>query len=142
MRVLAVEGQSDPALTLGQMSAAPSTGAPLDDLQPEEQATLDAGGGFRLLGFTLTPGALRRGQPFSLALYWHGVGDGREHHHATVHLRDGGGHDLGLADREVILPPAGRGLCTLFDLQVPAQAETGPAALMLNGATVKQVPVQ
>lgn len=139
--VLAVDGETDKAISLGSSHAEESGGNRMDDLSPTAPVDLAVGPQLRLFGMDPAPRELRAGEPFSLTLYWAGVGNGQQHGSIRVHLRDSAGADFALADRDLMLPAAGRGLCTLFDVKSPDRLAPGAATLLVNATAIDSITV-
>lgn len=139
-----VLGLSDPAgnlVTLGTTHADASSSNRLEDLEPDQTINEKVGEGLQLIGYTLTPNEASAGDPFSLSLFWRGVGQGSTQSLA-IRLQDPAKQDVTLTQGDVQIPMDGRGLCTFYDLKVPAGVQAGPASLYVNnskfaGMTIK-----
>lgn len=127
-------------INLGTWRADASPGNRLEDLEIDHR--LDAAiGQAQLLGYALTPAEIHAGDPFSLALFWRGVGDGKQSLAAVVKLRDALKHDFVLADRAASLPSAGRGLCTFFDFNAPQDVAPGAGSIFVNDVEIGTIPI-
>lgn len=118
-------------VSLGTTRADASLGNLYEHLDPEQTLDLDIAPQMRLFGFTLTPDEVKAGDEFSLSLFWRGVGDGKISRHIAVRLQN-----ATLAERDITLPPEGRGLCTLFDLRAPANIAPGARAVFVNDVKI------
>ncbi len=120
------DGQS--VAQLGTFQAGPSEGNRYEDLEPEETTDANISPELHLMGWTMTPRQVRPGDPFSLSLFWRGV-RGR----ATAKIKVQTPSAV-LGETRVELPDEGRGLCTLFDMQAPADLAPGEHPILINGA--------
>ncbi len=118
---------------LGEFTAGPSQGNRYEDLLPEQELDLSVGDGLSLMGYTLTPRAVRPGDSIALLLFWRGTGTGATR---QVQIRAGGAP---LAEQAISIPESGRGVCTLFDLR--AGSDAGDQPLSVNGVTITSVSV-
>jgi hypothetical protein len=140
-QVLALSDRDGNSMSLGTTRAEASPGNLYEHLEPEQTIDVEVAPQARLLGFTLTPDQARAGDPFSLALFWRGIGDGKQALRAVVKWRDASKRDFVLADKDVTLPMDGRGLCTLLDLTVPQDALAGAGAILVNDVRIGTVQV-
>ena len=104
----------------------------LEDLDPAQFLKIQVAPGLSLLGYTLTPDPQGTNGDFSLSLDWTGTDKDAKATPVTVRWRDAAGHDYSIEQTMVTPPPAGRGLCSFFDLQLPATATPGKGALLIN----------
>ncbi|MGB8645611.1 MAG: glycosyltransferase family 39 protein, partial [Anaerolineae bacterium] len=125
-------------IALGSTLVGASQGNRLQDLEPAHSLDLDLSPQLHLLGLTELQPAVRAGDPISLELFWKGNGNGANLP-VTLVLRDASGNAFKLADRIISLPGEGRGLCTLFDVPIPAQASPGPASILLNDTPIDSI---
>jgi 4-amino-4-deoxy-L-arabinose transferase-like glycosyltransferase len=140
--VLGLSDREGNAVALGTLRAGASEGNRLEDLEPAQSVDLSIAPQMQLIGVTLTPNDLRAGDPFSLALFWRGQGDGALQRGAAIRLRDSSRRDFTLAEKQIAFPPEGRGLCTLFDLQTPREVAPGAGALFVNDVKIANVNFQ
>ena len=141
MQAFVVTGTQGNAVELGGTRAEASPSNRLEDLDPEQPLDVEAAPQARLLGDTLTPNEARAGDPFSLSLFWRGIGDGRQTRRVAIRLRDAAQRDFVLSDKSVTLPVDGRGLCTLFDFQMPSDAASGTGTLLVNDTQITTIKV-
>jgi hypothetical protein len=140
-QVLALSDRPDNAVSLGTWHADASESNRVEDLEPAQTLGTKIGERLQLIGYTLAPDEARAGEPFSLSLFWRGVG--RESvEPIALHLQDVSRRDVTLAQGSVRIPIEGRGLCTFYDLAVPSGFQPGEASLWLNdskltGMTIK-----
>lgn len=125
------------AATLGIWRTASSLGNLYENLEPAESVDLDVAPETRLFGFTLTPDEVHADDEFSLSLFFSGSGDGKTARHVSVRLQN-----TILAEREILLPPEGRGLCSLFDLRAPVNIAPGSRALFVNDIKIGTLSVK
>lgn len=128
-------------IDLGATRADTSPGNLYEHLEPAQPIDLQIAPPARLLGYTLTPGDVKIGDEFSLALFWRGVGDGKQTQNLIVKLRDSSGRDYTLAEKTITLPVEGRGLCTFFDLQMPQNAAPGQGSIFVNDVKLSTLNV-
>ncbi|MBI5035034.1 MAG: glycosyltransferase family 39 protein [Chloroflexi bacterium] len=136
MQTLALSDRPGALVSLGTTRAEASQGNRLVDLEIYESLDVQVAPQVSLLGYTLTPQEPRAGTPFSLSLFWNGVGDGNKSIHTVVKLRDATKKDFVLVDQNILLPADGRGRCTFFDLTAPQIVSMGPAAILVNDVQI------
>lgn len=124
------------AIELGTHRAAVSQGNLYEHLEPEQIINANP-----LFGYTLTPKAVRAGESFSLALFWHGVGKGQATQRLSVTLRDAAQHPFLLHDQSFGLPNEGRGLCTFFDFTVSPDATPGSGSIWVNEIEIATIDI-
>ncbi|MBI4788951.1 MAG: glycosyltransferase family 39 protein [Chloroflexi bacterium] len=120
---------------LGSFAAGASEGNRPEDLEPEQRLETKVADLLRLTGFTLSPDSARAGEKVTLSLFWRGVGAGSTE---QVVVRLG---DSRLVEDVVKLPGEGRGLCSFYDLTVPANLSAGKTALWVNDSKIAEVQV-
>jgi len=108
MQVLAIQGTEGNAKELGEIRAEASPGNLYEHLDPEQTLDVEVAPQARVLGYTLTPNEVRAGDPFSLSLFWRGVGDGKQTHRTVIRLRDAAQRDFVLAEKDVTLVLVGK----------------------------------
>jgi 4-amino-4-deoxy-L-arabinose transferase-like glycosyltransferase len=128
-------------IDLGATRADAAPGNLYEHLEPAQQIDVQVAPQARLLGYTLTPGDVKVGDEFSLALFWRGVGDGKQTGNAIVKLRDAAGRDFTLVEKTITLPIESRGLCTFFDLQMPPNTAPGQGSIFVNDAKLSTLKV-
>jgi hypothetical protein len=128
-------------VNLGITRAEASQGNRYEDLDPNQTIDAQVTPNARLMGFTLSPDEVHPGDGFSLSLFWRGIGDGKLTSSTTIRLRDASKKDFVLAEKPLTLSADGRGLCTLFDLQLPKESANGTGTLFVNDTQVGQVNV-
>ncbi|MEW5718840.1 MAG: glycosyltransferase family 39 protein [Chloroflexota bacterium] len=141
MQVLEIKGTRGNSAELGATRAEAASGNLYEHLDPEQPLDVEVAPQARLLGYTLTPNEARAGDPFSLSLFWRGVGDGKQTRRALIRLRDAAQRDFVLSDKGVTLPIDGRGLCAFFDFQMPRDAASGAASVWVNDIQIATVPI-
>jgi len=124
-------------VSLATTRAEVSQGNLYENLEPDQSLDAEIAPQTRLFGFSLTPDEIKVGEEFSLSLFWRGAGDGKITRHVAVRLQN-----ATLAERDITLPPDGRGLCTLFDLRVPANIAPGSRALFVNDFKIGTLSVK
>lgn len=130
-----VDGQ--PLVALGVAHAELSQGNLYENLDPEQTLDVDVAPQMHLFGYTLTPNELHAGDEFSLSLFLRGQGNAATTRQTAVRLGD-----TVLAQKEIVLPPEGRGLCAFFDLSVPASVTLGTRALFVNDFKIGTLSVK
>jgi hypothetical protein len=120
-------------VALGMTRAQASPSNRIEDLDIVAPFNIEVAPQMRLLGYTLTPdnGDIR--ESFSLSLFWRGVGNGLPSR-ISIKLRDATNREFVLHEQTILLPTAGRGLCTFFDLTVPPEVSVGTGIMLLNDA--------
>jgi len=141
MQVLALSDRAGNLVELGRTRAEASPSNRLEDLAPEQTLDVEVAAQARLLGFTLPPD-VRAGEAFALSLFWRGQSDGTATRRAEIRVRDATQRDFALAEKDIALPPEGRGLCTLFDLRAPAELAQGAGALFVNDVQIATINVE
>jgi hypothetical protein len=141
MQVLKLETTPENPAELARVHAEASSGNLYEHLEPEQKLDTASSPQTRLIGYTLTPNETRAGDPFSLSLFWRGIGDGKQAHRANIHLRDESQRDFLLSESNILLPIDGRGLCTWFDFQMPTNAATGAATIWVNETQIGPIQV-
>jgi hypothetical protein len=136
MQVLALADRNSHAVELGTTRADASPSNRLEDLEPEQTLDAEVAPQAHLLGMTLTPKEARAGDPFSLSLFWRGVGDGTTTRRVSIRMGS-----VTLVEKNITLPTDGRGLCTLFDLQVPRDIAPGASPVFVNDVKVSTLNV-
>ncbi|MBI3915325.1 MAG: glycosyltransferase family 39 protein [Chloroflexi bacterium] len=139
--VLSRTNGDDNIALLGTMTAGASEGNRLEDLDPEKPADVRVADGIELFGYSLLADPLQAGQEFSLSLFWRGAPNARARD-VRFYLRDSAARDYLLTTRAIALPGDGRGLCTLVDGRIAADAAKGNAALYLNDAKIADVVIR
>jgi hypothetical protein len=140
-QVAAVDGGGS-TVNLASVNAGASEANRLQDLEIDRTIDLDIAPHLHLLGLTQTPQDLKPGAPFALSLFWRGEAAGFPVRNTPVVLRDSADKQFPLANPAVSVPGADSGLCTFLDLRTPADAATGPAALVVGGAEISTVNVE
>jgi hypothetical protein len=135
MQVLRVAGEDTTMVSLGILDAGASESNRLEDLEPDHAMEASVGKGLQLLGYTVTPETVRAGENLSVSLFWRGAGNGSRE---KVSVRLG---DNRLMEGAIQIPVDGRGLCSFYDLTVPAGAAEGPAGLWVNDTKLTDVTV-
>ncbi len=118
-------------LVLGTTRADAAPSNRIEDLEIAQPLEVGVAPDAQLLGYTLTPNEARAGDAFALSLFWRGVGDGTLSRRVSLRL-----NDLPLVEKNITLPPEGRGLCTLFDLRTPANTAPGTYTLFVNDVKI------
>ncbi len=131
-QVLSLSDRSSGAVSLGTTHADASEGNRLEDLEIDQKIDAQVAPQMELLGYTLTPPDAPADSALSLSLFWRGVGNGLPARSAAIQLRDAANREFALADRSIVLPAEGRGLCAFFDLRAPADAAVGTANIFVN----------
>jgi hypothetical protein len=141
MQAFALTETQGNSVELGGTRAEASSGNLYEHLDPEQALDVEVAPQARLLGYTLPPNEVRIGGAFSLSLFWRGVGDGKQTRRVVIRLRDAAQSDFVLSDKSVTLPVDGRGLCTLFDFQMPSDAASGTGTLLVNDTQITTIKV-
>jgi hypothetical protein len=141
MRVLGLTDREGAEVELGVWRAEASPGNLYEHLEPEQKLDVVVAPQVRLLGYSLTARELSAGAEFSLALFWHGWGDGQQRRHITIRLRDASARDFVLQENDVTLPPEGRGGCLFADVQLPRDAAPGAGTVWVNDRQIATVRV-
>jgi hypothetical protein len=127
-------------VALGTTRADASLSNRLEDLAIDVPLDVEVAPQARLLGYTLTPDQVRPGDPFSLSLFWRGTANsGRAK--IVVGLRDSQQQAWQLAELDLAMPPEGRGMCSFFDLRVPADFPPGTAGVWVNNSKIANLQV-
>lgn len=138
-QTVALSDRPDNFVSLGTTHAEASQSNRLEDLTIEKPLDVQVASRVRLLGYTLTPEETRVGEPFSLSLFWHGNGNGNASQ-VTVQLRKATLAST-LVDAEIKIPPEDRGLCSFFDLRIPADFPAGAAAIWVNNSKIADMQI-
>jgi len=141
MRVLGLTDREGAEVELGVWRAGASPGNLYEHLEPEQKLDVVVAPQVRLLGYSLTAREMSAGAEFSLALFWHGWGDGQQRRHITIRLRDASARDFVLQENDVTLPPEGRGGCWFADVQLPRDAAPGAGTVWVNDRQIATVRV-
>ncbi len=139
-QVLGLSDRDGTTVMLGSTHADASPSNRLEDLEPEQTVDVKIGERLQLIGYTLMPHETRAGEPFSLALFWRGAGQGSTEP-IGIRLQDATKRDVTLAQSDIIIPGVGRGLCTLFDLRAPSDAAIGAATIFANDSKITTLNV-
>jgi hypothetical protein len=139
-QVLALSSGGDFA-ELDATHADASSNNRLEDLEPAQTLDAKIGERLQLIGYTLTPDEARAGEPFSLSLFWRGVGQGSSES-VSVRLQDAAKRDVLLAQGSVNIPVEGRGLCAFYDLTVPSGVQPGAATLWVNNSKFAEMTIK
>ena len=126
---------------MGTTRAEASQGNRYEDLEPDEQRSVEAGSKMYMFGFSLSTREGKPGEPFSLSLFWRGYGDGANTHPIGLYLIDSAKQVLRLSLPTITMASEGRGTCTFFDLRVPSNATPGKGTLMVNDVDVAKFDV-
>jgi hypothetical protein len=124
-------------VSLGTTRAAASLGNLYENLEPDQPFDAEVAPQMRLFGLTLTPQEAKANDEFSLSLFFRGAGDGKIRQPVSVRLQN-----VTLVERDLTLPPDGRGVCTLFDLRVPPGIAPGARALFVNDVRIGALSVK
>ncbi|MBI5035035.1 MAG: glycosyltransferase family 39 protein [Chloroflexi bacterium] len=127
------------AISVGTWQAEASQGNRLEDLEIEKKLDVQVASQVHLLGYSLTPDELHAGDPFSLSLFWHGNGNGNTSQ-VSVQLKNAALATT-LVNAEIKIPPEDRGLCSFFDLRIPAGFPTGAAAIWVNNSKIADMQI-
>ncbi len=127
-------------VTLGTSDLGASEGNRLQDLNPDRELDLDIASQLHLLGITWLQSEVRAGEPLALELFWKGTAGGAQMP-VFLHLRDSAGNDLKSAEKTISLPGAGRGVCTLFDLQMPVTLGPGAVGIFVNDTKIDSINI-
>jgi hypothetical protein len=143
-RTLQVLRRSDGAgnlITLGTTHADASPSNRLEDLAPDQTLNEKVGDGLWLIGYTLTPNEASAGDSFSLSLFWRGAAQGSTEPIA-VRLQDAAKRALTLTQGNINVPVDGRGVCTFYELTLPAGVQPGAASLWVNDSKFAELTVR
>ena len=126
---------------LGTHRVGAPLGVSLDDLEPAIETDVQAGKNLKLFGMDLPQEPVRAGSSFATALYWERAGDGAARETFDLTLTDSAGKEIVRAQQEAPIPAQGRGVCTAFDLEIPQDAASGRATLMVNAQEIGAVTI-
>jgi hypothetical protein len=140
-QVLGLSDRNGNMVALGATHADASPSNRLEDLEPDQTINEKVGDHLQLIGYTLTPKEGRVGDPFSLSLFWRGVGQGGTEPFA-VRAQDSAKHEVTLKQDDVNIPIEGRGVCTFYDFSVPSGVEPGAATLWVNNSKFAEMIIK
>ncbi len=140
MQVLDLADGSGNLIDLGQARAEAAASNRFEDLSPDRPARVQVASQLELFGFNLGD-EVRPGQPFSFSLFWRGAGDGTVKARAQIHFQDASKRIFLLSERQIAVPPEGKGLCTLFDLAAPPDLSEGPGTILVNDVKIANMNV-
>lgn len=136
MQTLALTDRDGHWVELGTTRADASPGNLYEHLEPDQVLNAQVGERLQLMGYSLPP-QVRAGEPFSLALFWRGVGAGARER-VVIRLRDAG-RDFVLAENDVTLAREGRGTCAFFDLQMPNVVTSSIVSVWVNEREIAKI---
>ncbi|MCI0478672.1 MAG: hypothetical protein L0Y55_20715, partial [Anaerolineales bacterium] len=139
MQTLALTDRAGNLIELGTARADASPGNLYEHLEPDQKLDARIGERLQVMGYTLSPDEARAGDEFSLSLFWRGVGAGSAEKIA-VRMKSAA-QDSVLLDAQIKIPAEGRGICTLYDLRVPANCPAGAASIWVNNSKITDMKV-
>lgn len=134
-------GNGGTQVGLGSKAVQASGGNRLEDLDPDNALNEKIFPAMSLIGYNIVPSEHTVGSDFSLSLFWKGNSDGAKGQNAKIHLKDSAGHEFPLTEVTIVPPAANRGLCSFFDLKLPAESAEGTGGIYVNDFKIADIKV-